>query len=136
MDISINYFAVLAAALLNVALGWAWYSQMLFGVTWMKMVGLENSDMENKKMLYRGMILGLISSLSIAYVLVHFQYIAGVENVTEALILGFWLWFGFIATVSINMVAWEQKPWKLFFINTGFYLLSVLLMSIVLSIWR
>jgi agmatine/peptidylarginine deiminase len=47
--IEINYWAVLAAALGNFALGSIWYSPLAFGNKWMHYMGWTQQDMESKK---------------------------------------------------------------------------------------
>ena len=47
MDIStINWLAVIAAALSNFLLGGLWYSPMLFGNAWAKENGLDEQDLK------------------------------------------------------------------------------------------
>ena len=45
---SINYWAVLGAALSTVVVGSIWYAKGVFGKEWMKLVGLKDKDVENK----------------------------------------------------------------------------------------
>jgi hypothetical protein len=42
-------------------------------------------------------------------------------------------WLGFFVPVDINTVAWEMKSWKLFFINTGYHLLSLIVVAMILA---
>lgn len=136
MEISINYFAIIAAAIVHIVLGFAWYSSFLFGNPWKRVVGIDPDVKPDKKAMYRGLAIGVVSSLIIAYVLTHSLYVAGVETIAEAVMVGFWIWFGFIVPVSAGMVAWEQRAWTLFFINTGFYLVALLCMAVLLTVWR
>ena len=40
LDTAVNYMTVLAAAVASMAVGLLWYSPLLFGKPWMKLMGL------------------------------------------------------------------------------------------------
>ena len=54
IEANINYMAVIVSAAANFLLGWLWYSPMLFGKQWMKMMGFDKlskaqqADMKKK----------------------------------------------------------------------------------------
>lgn len=50
--------------------------------------------------------------------------------------VGFWNWLGFVAPVTLGGVLWEGKPWKLWGLNNGYQLLSLLVMGVILALWR
>jgi len=56
-------------------------------------------------------------------------------NVFAALQVGFWLWLGFIATVMLGTILWEKRPFGLYVLNAGHYLIVLLIMSIILTLW-
>ena len=41
-----------------------------------------------------------------------------------------------IATTAINDVLYEKKPWALYYINTGYSLVSLIIVGIVLGVWQ
>nr|HPO45184.1 DUF1761 domain-containing protein [Spirochaetota bacterium] len=47
-EVEIQYLAVIAAAMANVAIGAVWYSPFVFGRTWMAHSGLRPEDMKGK----------------------------------------------------------------------------------------
>ena len=57
---AINLMAVLLAALISYIIGWAWYSQSLFGKQWMKLTGVTQKDMDKvmKKQMTGNMLAG------------------------------------------------------------------------------
>jgi hypothetical protein len=139
----INGWAVLVSGLLYFLLGWAWYSDLLFGKTWVKLVGFDKlSKKEKEKMMEKakyGFIVAFIASLLAAYCLAHsvksgasFYNISGWSAGFQA---GFWTWLGFIATTQLNSVLWEQRPLKLYVINIGYYLVAFVLMGTNLAVW-
>jgi hypothetical protein len=44
----------------------------------------------------------------------------------------FFTWLGFYLPVDLNRVAWEMKSWKLFFINTGYHLVALVVAAFIL----
>ncbi|MGB2867737.1 MAG: DUF1761 domain-containing protein [Bacteroidota bacterium] len=52
---------------------------------------------------------------------------------TMALSSAFFTWLGFFVPVDLGVVAWEQKSWKLFGINSAYHFLSLLIVSAIVS---
>lgn len=140
MQIDINYLAVIGAAAASMVLGGLWYGP-LFGKTWMGLSGMASAELEAAKR--RGMaklyLLTAVGSLVMAYVLAHSLIFASAYlNVTgpqAGLMAGFWSWLGFIAPVTLGTVLWENKPWRLWLLNNGYHLLSLLVMGAVVALW-
>ena len=138
LEISINYVAVLVAAIASMAVGFLWYSQMVLGKPWMKQMGYTEADLkkEQKKM---GMYYGLsfILSLITAYVLSHVMNLSmnffNYEPVQTGLTSAFWMWFGFIMPVQATGEIFGGKKWGLFAINTGYQLAALFVMGVVLG---
>lgn len=136
LDMNVNWLAVLAAALVNMALGFLWYGP-IFGKAWMKLSGLTDAklnEMKNKGM-SSTYVLSMLGALVMAFVMAQFVNISGASTVTEGALLGFWAWLGLVAPVQLTQVLYEGKSWNLYFINTGYYLVSLKLMGAVLASW-
>lgn len=134
--VELNYVAIIVAALANMAIGWLWYSPLLFGKAWIKMVGFSKKDVRKmKKRAGPAMVGGLITSFIVAYILAHFIAVMGASTMELAAQLAFWLWVGFIATVQFGMVLWENKPLKLWLLNASYWLVSMLVMAVILAKW-
>lgn len=127
-NVQIDLFTVFIAAVLNMIIGWLWYSKWFFGSTWMKMENVNPKDCKNISMLY-----GFITSLVIAYFLALFQGYLGVTTVSDGMFVGFCFWLGFVATTQISAVIWGKAPFKLFALHSGYRLLSYLVMSGVIG---
>ena len=137
VQIDINGFAVLAAAVASMVIGAIWYSPAVFGKIWMSLTGI--SDSKIKEMKSKGMaksyVIGFIASLVTAYVLAHFVDYAEATTLIMGMQAGFWVWLGFIATTMIGIVLWENKPVKLYMLNVPYYLISLLVMGSILALW-
>ncbi len=81
-----------------------------------------------------------VGSLLMAFVLAHALIFASnylkIFDVSAGLTGAFWKWLGFIAPVTLGSVLWEGKSWKLWFLNNGYYLLSLIVMGVILAVWR
>ena len=82
------------------------------------------------------MFMGFITSLITAYVLAHFVSIVTVAGITGAWQLAFWVWFGFMMTVTAGSYLWEGKPLRLFVLNAAEQLVAIFLIALVLVMWR
>lgn len=132
----INYPALLAAAIASIMIGFLWYGP-LFGKMWIKLMNFDKKKMEEskKKGMRKTYAIMIAGTLVTSYVLAHFVDYLDATDVAGALQAAFWLWLGFIATVMLGSVLWEGKPWKLYFINAAYQLVSLAVMALILVVW-
>lgn len=144
--VPINYLAILACGVSSMIVGSLWYGP-LFGKPWAKLMGWTPETMEKmkkdpagKKKMMRSYGLMFVFSLVMAYVLAHALTFASAYmkayGAPAGLMAAFWNWLGFIVPVSLGVVLWDGKPWKLFFINVGHYLVSLSVMGLILALWK
>lgn len=138
MELSINLLAVLVAAVVAQAAGALWYSPVLFGKPWMRIMNFSKEDMEHGKekgmaKYYAG---SFVAMLVTSYVLAHFVQMAGAVTASGGLYLAFWAWLGFTAAVSVSDYLFSGRPQKLFLIQHGYTLVSFLLMGAILAAWQ
>lgn len=138
MEFSVNYMAIAAAAIINMVLGFVWYGP-LFGKPWMKMMGYSKEDMEKAKksgMMPKLYATAFVGAVVMAYVLTHFVQLGGAMAAMDGAMVGFWIWIGFIATTTLSGLLWEQKPFNLYLLNNGYYLVLLLVNGALLAVWR
>ena len=135
---TINYFAVIAATVACQAIGFAWYGPV-FGKLWMKLSGITEKQIAEHKKKGKSMAptfaISALGSLVMAFVLAHFVDYVEATTISGALSLAFWLWLGFIATVLVGGVLWERKSWKLYGLNSAYYLVVLSVMASILAVW-
>ena len=133
--VPINYLAVLVAAVASMVVGFLWYGPV-FGKAWMKEMGMS----KEKKGAGKSYGMMFVGSLVMSYVLAHATIFAAtyfkMSGVSAGLMSGFWNWMGFVAPVTLGSVLWEGKSWKLWVLNNGYYLVTLLAMGTILSVWR
>ena len=140
MNIEVNIVAVVLAGIASMVVGFLWYSPMLFGNMWMKMMGHTAKSMK-KAQQEMGMMyaLSFVASLVTAYVLFHVMVMSqayfNYTPMMAGLMSAFWMWFGFIMPVQFTDVLFGGKRKKLFAINTGYQLVSMLAMGLVLGMF-
>ena len=139
MEITINYLAVLVAAVLGIIIGALWYGP-LFGKQWMAMMGFTKESMKAMALSpVLAMVGGAIVSLLMAYVLSHVIQLSGnyfgSADLMRGVTTAFWLWLGFAVPITGGGYLWEGKPMRLWILNAGYYLVSLIIMGAVLSVW-
>ncbi len=135
LAISVNYVAVIVAAIAAFAAGMIWYSPAVMGKKYMKVMGKTEKDMKKEMKGMQGpMIKGLVMNLIMAYVLANILGVTGAWTIMDGVQGAFWLWLGFVATILYGAVIWEKKTMDWFIISAGHYLVSMLVMGIVLVI--
>ncbi|MBI2593774.1 DUF1761 domain-containing protein [Candidatus Daviesbacteria bacterium] len=140
MEVPINWLAVIAAAVSNMVLGFAWYSDALFGKQWRKLSGMTFEGKPTQNQMVKMIVLGFGIAFVMAYVLNHSTVFAssylGVNGVPAGLMSGFWNWLGFVFPMLLSAYIYEKKPLQYVFINSGFWLTSMLVMGVIISVWR
>lgn len=141
MNIEVNYLALLVGGIASMALGFLWYHPVLFGKPWMKLMGYTASSLkaEQKQMgKYYGVsfVLTLIAGYVLAHVMAMSMNFFNYPALTTGIMSAFWMWLGFIMPVQASDQIFGAKKWKLFGINTGYQLASLLVIGVVLGLWR
>ncbi|MCE9541343.1 DUF1761 domain-containing protein [Candidatus Kaiserbacteria bacterium] len=129
----VPFVPVVAAAVAHVIVGYLWYHPRVFGRAWTRLANIspEIAERGNKHMpLFT--LAAFAAALVVAYVLHMITAALGILTLGESLELATALWFGFVAPVLLGSVLWEHKPLKLYCINAGYWLASLVVMSVVL----
>lgn len=135
MDISINYWGVLLAAVSSMIIGAIYYSPGLYGAAWKRVAKID--EKVYKRDTPRLMPLMFIAALLGAFVMAHFVFIVHAfykdswmaAGVTTSL----WVWAGFSFTTLLVHNALDQRPTRLSYINVGNRLVSLLAMGLILG---
>lgn len=140
MELNINFIAILVAVVANFILGFIWYTP-LFGKAWAKEMGFDTNIKPTSGEMAKGMIFMVIGNFFLAYVLAHdiaaWSFVPGMEEMSTTVSImnsAIFTWLGFYLPVDIGIVTWEKKSWKLFFINTGYHFMMLLVASIILTL--
>jgi len=135
-SIEINYLAILVSAVASMVLGGAWYSKLLFGKMWMRLVNRTQDEIKSSGGATKAYIIGFLVLLVVAYILAHFVSITATATAGDAIMLAFWIWLGFIGTITLNDVLYTKKPFKLWCLNNGYNFVSLAIMAVILALWQ
>lgn len=136
LSLTVNFWAILVAAVVSFIVGWLWYSPVLFGNVWMKAMGMTKEKMaHSQKNMAVTMLVALIAQFMIAFILAHFISGMGAVGWMESIVVAFWAWLGFVALISLGTVLWEGKSMKLFWINSIHWLVALAIQAAIISAW-
>ena len=134
-ELHFNHWAILVSAVIQWLLGAVWYSPALFARPWAAMVGISKDSSKSKTMVL-GMIASFIGSLVTSLMLAHVVIWSGAPGPAAGALIGLILWLGFIAAPLAASYIYEGRPFKLFAINTGYWLVGLLISGALLAVWR
>ena len=131
---SINYLAVVVAALATFILGGLWYSPMLFGKAWMRVNNFTEEDLQTfskARMFGWSFVFSLIMALNLA------MFLAGpTTNTTWGMTAGALAGFGWVAMAIAIVGLFENKSWAYIWINGGYMTLAFVIMGAIIGAWR
>jgi hypothetical protein len=123
--------AVVVSGIAAWVIGAFWYSSLLFGKQWMQMAALK--DIRPNPITY---LVGLLAYIVSAYVLANILAVFNATTALSGMQVSFWIWLGFVATITLGSVLYEQKPFGLFVLNNAYNLISYLVMGAILAVWK
>jgi hypothetical protein len=129
-----NPWAILVAAVIQWVLGAIWYSPLLFAKPWKAMVYARAEPRKNS--MVAGMVVSFMGSLILSFVLAHVVLWADASNFLHGALVGFIMWAGFIVAPLSAQHIYEGRPFNLFAINTGFWLVGLIISGGLLAVWR
>jgi hypothetical protein len=74
-------------------------------------------------------------ALVMVYVLARFISYSQAVTMSDGIMIGFWVWFGFVATIMLGSITWEGKPPRLYYLNAGYQLVNLLIAGAILAVW-
>lgn len=139
----INYFAIATCAFISMSLGMAWYSPLLFGNIWVKLMGMDYDKMKNdpevQKRAQKGYMVSTLCHIIMAFVMAHFvQYTHVSGSWFDGLKIGFWCWLGFTLTTMLpnQIFSKDNFSWIVAAINLGYPLVNFSTAGAILAAWK
>ena len=128
----LNIIAIVIATVVGMAIGFAWFSPILFGNTWLRLVGLSEEDAGE------GAMPAILGSLVVTIVLVAtlsiFIDLAEADNALTGAFIGFLAWLGFVATTSGVNFLFSRRPLKLWLIEAGDHLVGMVAAGAIIGV--
>jgi hypothetical protein len=139
--LKLNFLAIVLATFAFFFLGFLWYTP-LFGKVWAREMGFSRDMEVSKAFMIRSLLLNLVGNFLLVYVLSHniFAWDARswghetnfVGQFQAAIMSAVFTWLGFFLPQDLSAVTWQMKSWTLFFINTSYHLLGLIMVSLIL----
>jgi hypothetical protein len=137
-DPTLNLVPVVIAGVINMILGALWYSPLVIGKLWMRSMGKTEEELK-QGFSSTGMaftyVVNTIASLLFAYILAHLIKFSLTNTFSQGVMIGFWVWLGFVVTTVIPGYMYEGRPKMLYFLFIIYQLISITLMGGLLAIW-
>lgn len=131
--VEMNYWAILLAAMVNLGIGAAWYSPWMFGGPWLKVRGKSEPDRFQFQV---GYVTTAVASLCLAFALSYAVRQLEAITVLEGMKVGLFISMGLVVTRLAPHYAFEGRHTALFFIDAGFDVAGLVMMSTILTIWQ
>lgn len=133
-EAGVNYVAVFAAAVIYLVLGFLWYGP-LFGRRWMQLMQITPSGMNTGAMV-KTTVASFIGAVVMLSMLARVVLWGGAATAASGAGIGALVWLAFVAAVMLNTVLYERRPWALYVLNTGYYLVSLVIAGALFAVWR
>jgi hypothetical protein len=132
--VPINWLALIVAAIVKFAIGAAWYAPQVFGKQWQAELSMTQEQVRAN--LAPAIVAEIITDLVLAFFLVYAVRYSGASTLLQGAFLGFLVWLGFVATITIAQVFYEKRSWRLWSINNGYLVISLIVMGAILGAWQ
>jgi hypothetical protein len=129
----VNYLAIAVAMVAAFVASTVWYA--VFGKQYAEVSEAARAAAGAKPSPWK-VFVELVRSLTVASVLAGFAANLDITTWTGALGLGLATWIGFPVVLLTGSIQWENVPYRLAAIHAGDWLVKLLLVSCIVSLWR
>jgi hypothetical protein len=128
-----NVVSMLLASGVGFIFGAIWYSPPLFAKSYENLLGEKMGKGKSFPVL---LLVNFVSLIIVSFVLNHTVKYANATTIVDAMFIGAMTWFGYMGvTLILGSIMWDNKPVKLALIQGGYWLITIVLMSIILVQW-
>jgi len=145
-----NWLGLVVALVANVAIGIVWYAKWSpTGRIWMRSQGMDPDTLAPPptKVMVMSMLLMIVGAFFMMFVFTHnfWVYQDAYRNEKtggsmgnhlqpmDGVMGGLFTWLGFIVPLHFNQIAFERKSWQLFWVNAGYYLVTLVVAGLILA---
>jgi hypothetical protein len=133
-----NWLAIIVAAVVYFALGSLWFS-VLFGKQWMALNNIPEPTPEKREemksmmlsLMLKTFVMGFVVALAVGVLVSALSIHNSVPGIKLGLLLSA---VGVIPLVMADM--YLMKAMKLWFIDAGYHVVGIILMSLIISVWH
>jgi len=130
---SLNWLAIIVAAISAFVLGGLWYSPLMFVKRWMKETGITEEDTKNTNMIK---LFGLAFLMSFIAAFFLAMFIGPKAGAGFGALAGFMAGFGWVFTFMGISYLFESRTLVHFLINATYSVLSLTIMGFIIGVWQ
>jgi hypothetical protein len=131
---SINWLAVVVAAVLSLVVGFVWYSKPVFLLPWLK--GIEKDESFAQQANPMTFVFSFLSSILEAVFVTFLLTAMGSTTLVSGITAGFMIWLGFVFTTHWVNDLFSKRSFGFTLITSGYHLVMLLIMGALLAVWR
>ena len=129
----VNIIAVLAAAVVGFIYAGAWFQSFAFGPTWQGMLSSKKED--RQKGARKALILTLVIYVFMCFVLAEYLRALHLQGAGRGALQGLFFGIGFAASNGLVSSLFRAEPFKLFLVEYGQILSTMVIMGVILGVW-
>jgi len=134
---NVHFLAVLLVTVISMAIGWLWYSPVLFGKVWLKALGKTPADMAAmNKGSAMPLVLELLATFVKMYALAVFISSTSTTTAGGGVLVALWLWLGVVVTTNLSVVTFEGRSKGAYLVGIACQLVSLVIAGMVLAVWQ
>jgi Protein of unknown function (DUF1761) len=126
----ISPLALIVGIATHMLIGMLWYSPLMFGPLWMKLVKVRAEDLH---MGAKHIIGSLLTALTLTIVVGHFIKLLGIATCLASIQMTSLLWLGLIATTGFSPVLWENRPMGLYHISMAHWFVTLTMIGCIVT---
>lgn len=126
----LNYWAIIITGLIAFVLSTIYYSPLLFGEIWEKYRHAPNPSIPQWTI-----VLAPFREWTVSFVLAKLIVQLNITNWKSTTKLMLLLWLAFHAIGMTGAILWDNMQWQLGVVHAGDWLMKMIFMGIILTIW-
>jgi hypothetical protein len=133
ISFAVNWLAVVVSVVANMVIGAVWYG--VFANPWLAGIGKTREDVEAQND-WRPYAVAVLNSFLMALLLSNVLGWTGTTGLVAGALMGLTMWVGFTGFAFAANHAFEGRSFQLWWINSGTYLVGLVVMGAILGVWQ
>ena len=127
----LNWLAVIVAALAYFVIGFAWYSDFLFGKQYRAATGQDEDASPDPVAIVVNLVAWFVAALALGLI----AKAIGADTWDDGLVLGLVAGIGFVLTAVVSDILYTKRPASLLWILGAYNVIGFAVMGIILGVW-
>ena len=133
---AINWLAVVVATIFAMAFGMLYYMPFAVGNAWMAEIGTTAEEMAARGNHALPIVVAIVGAILTVTVIAILVQLTGAESFVGGVIIGALVAVGLVLAPMATGYIFEGRPLKLYFINAAENTISLLVISLIMTLWQ